>query len=126
MAESVPQAPGVQLESDQDTPLFFGSLETVAVKVCVWPNWMVEDGALIATEIGAACGVVGGVDEGGAPLGEVEWALETDGTEAQPLTRRATSMQDTATARGARATARTPGSEFKVQILQCISLSETQ
>ena len=45
MAESVPHAPGAQLESDQDTPPFFESLETVGVKVCVWLNWMVEAGA---------------------------------------------------------------------------------
>jgi hypothetical protein len=34
-AESVPHALGAQLESDQETPLFFESLETVAVKGCV-------------------------------------------------------------------------------------------
>ena len=38
VAESVPHAPGAQLESDQETPLFFVSLETVAVKGCVWPS----------------------------------------------------------------------------------------
>ena len=61
---------------------------------------------------------------GGAPLGDVDWELELDGTEAQPPTRRATSKQDRARTTGARATARTPGSEFKVQVLQRISLSE--
>jgi hypothetical protein len=34
-AESMPQAPGLQLESDHDTPLLCGSLATVAVKLCV-------------------------------------------------------------------------------------------
>ena len=59
------------MESDHETPLFFGSLETVAVKVCVCPDWIVEAAGFTATEIGAACGVVGGVTEGGgASLGE--------------------------------------------------------
>jgi hypothetical protein len=115
------------LESDHETPLFFGSLDTVAVKVCVWPDWIVEDEGFTATEIGAACGVVGGVVEGGgATLGETAWAVEVDGTEAQPPARIATSKQDTATAMGARPTARTPGSEFKVPVLQCVSLREPQ
>jgi hypothetical protein len=37
-AEIVPQAPGLQLESDQDTPLLCESLTTVAVKLCVCPS----------------------------------------------------------------------------------------
>ena len=35
MADNMPHAPGTQLERDQVTPPFFGSLDTVAVKVCV-------------------------------------------------------------------------------------------
>jgi hypothetical protein len=106
------------LESDQDTPPFFESLETVGVKVCVWLNWMVEAGGVTATEIawGVGGGVVG-VTGGGSPLGEVERALEF-GKDAQPPARRATSKRHTTTATGARVTARTPGSEFKVPILQ--------
>ena len=38
VAESSPHAPGLQLERDHDTPLFCGSLATVAVKVCVCAN----------------------------------------------------------------------------------------
>jgi hypothetical protein len=120
LAESVPHAPGAQLESAQATPPFFGSLETVAVKTCVWLDWIVEAGGVSAMEI-APCGVGGVTAGGGDPLGEGDWALEIDGTEAQPPTRRATSKQDTATATGARATAPTPGSEFKVQGLQWVS-----
>ena len=80
---------------------------------------MVEEGGVTATEI-AGRGVGGGapgVTGGGSALGEVEWALEF-GTEAQPPARRATSKRHTTTATGARVTARTPGSEFKVPILQ--------
>ncbi len=115
-AESVPHAPGLQLESDQDTPLLCGSLATVAVKLCVCANWRVADAGVTATEVAAWGG--GGSEGGGSPAGEGECALEFDGTEAQPPARRAANRQSTATAMGARATARTPGSEFKVQILQ--------
>ena len=38
VAESTPHVPGSQLESDQDTPLLFGSLATVALKFCGWPR----------------------------------------------------------------------------------------
>jgi hypothetical protein len=127
VAESVPHAPAAQLERDHETPAFFGSLDTFAVKVCVWLNWIVDDGGVIATEIVAACGGLGGATEnGGSPLGEEERALEFDGIETQPLATIATSRQDTATATGARVAVRTPGSEFKMPVLQCISLREPQ
>ena len=72
-ADSVPHAPGAQLESDHETPLFFGSLDTVAVKVCVWPDWIVEDDGATTTETGTAWGVDGGVAVGGgAPLGDID------------------------------------------------------
>jgi hypothetical protein len=110
VAESSPHAPGSQLESDQDTPLLFGSLATVALKFCGWPSSSVEDAGAAATEM-AAWG-------GSTPPGAGAYALEFDGTEAQPPARIAANRQKTAAAAGARATARTPGSEFKVQILQ--------
>jgi hypothetical protein len=90
-------------------------LATVAVKLCVCASWRVADAGATATEVAAWGG--GGSEGEGPPAGEGECALELDGTEAQPLTRRAASRQSTATAIGARAIARTPGSEFKVQIL---------
>jgi hypothetical protein len=63
VAESRPHAPGVQLERDQDTPLFCGSFATVAVKPCVWPSWIVEDAGATVTETAAS-----GVTEGGELL----------------------------------------------------------
>jgi hypothetical protein len=86
----------------------------VAVKLCVCANWIVEDAGATATERAAW-----GVTEGGELLpGAGERALESNGTEAQPLARRAVSRHTTAIVMGASATARTPESEFKVQILQ--------
>jgi hypothetical protein len=111
-AESVPHAPGLQLERDQDTPLLWASFATVAVKVFVWPGWSVADAGVTVTDV-AAWGVLEG---GGAPAGVGENALE--GTEAQPPARKAANRQSTATALGARATARTPRREFKVQVLR--------
>ena len=58
------------------------------------------------------------LEGGGSPAGEGECPLEVEGTDAQPPARRAASRQNTATALGARAKARTPGSEFKVQVLK--------
>jgi hypothetical protein len=119
-AESVPHAPGSQWERDQDTPLFWGSLATLAVRLCVCASWIVAAGGETATEVAAwGGGVVGVVEDGGAPLGEGECA-EFDGTEAQPPARKAANRQSTATATGARAIARTPEYELKVQVLQCI------
>jgi hypothetical protein len=120
VAESSPHAPGSQLESAQDTPLLFGSLITVALKFCGWPRWSVEDAGAAATEMPAWGGGV--TEVGGVPPG----TLEFDGNEAQPPARMAANRQKTAAAAGERATARTPGSEFKVQILQFFFLSETQ
>jgi hypothetical protein len=81
----------------------------------------VEEGGLTPTEMPARGAGGGGGEDEGSPVGEGEWLLEFAGTEAQPPARRATSRKDKATAAGARATARTPGSEFKVQILQCVA-----
>ena len=118
VADITPHAPGSQWERVQDTPLLRGSLATVALKLCAWPSWRVAEAGAAATEM-AAWG--GGVTEGGGSLpGAGECALEFDGTEAQPPARNAANRQNTATATGARATARTPRSEFKVPILQCI------
>jgi hypothetical protein len=111
------------LERDQETPLLCGSLATVAVKLFVCPGWSVAEAGETVTEVAGWGG--GGFDGGATPAGEGECALELDGTEAQPA-RKVVNRQSTATAMGARATARTPGSEFKVQILQFFSLSEAQ
>src|SRR5713101_6211771 len=116
VAESVPHAPGLQWERDQETPLLWESFATVAVKICVCANWSVTDAGEAAMEV-AACG--GGV-VGGSPVGVGEWALEFEGTEAQPLARNAASRQSTAIATGARATAGTPAFEFKVLILRLV------
>ena|ERR1700682_3209428 len=116
VAERVPHAPGLQLERDQDTPLLWGSFATVAVKVFVCPGWSVTEAGVTVTEVAAWGG--GALEGGGPPAGERECALEIEGTEAQPPPRKAASRQSTATVLGARATARTPGSEFKVQVLQ--------
>src|SRR6267154_4610162 len=113
VAESVPHVPGLHWDRDQATPLLWGSFATVAVKICVCANWSVTDAGETATEV-AAWG--GGVLVGGSPLGVR--ALEFEGTEAQPLTRNAVSRQSTAIATGARATAATPASAFKVRILR--------
>src|ERR1700720_4133607 len=109
-AEREPHAPGSQWERDQDTPLFCGSLATLAVRLCVCASWIVADAGETATE-GAAwgAGVVGD-----------DCALEIDGTEAQPPARKAANRQSTATATGARQIARPPGYEFKVPVLRCI------
>jgi hypothetical protein len=40
--------------------LFCGSFATVAVKLCVWPSWIVEDAGATVTETAAW-----GVTEGG-------------------------------------------------------------
>ena len=111
VAESVPHAPGLQWERDQETPLLWESFATVAVKICVCANWSVTDAGEAATEV-AACGG-GVVVVGGSPVGVGEWALEFEGTEAQLLARNAASRQSTVIATGARATAGTPASEFK-------------
>src|ERR1700682_4188808 len=103
VAERVPHAPGLQLERDQDTPLPCGSFATVAVKVFVCPGWSVTDAGVTVTEVAAWGGGV--VEGGGSPEGEC--ALEIEGTEAQPPTRKAANRQSTATAMGARAAART-------------------
>ena len=52
-AESAPHVPGLQLESDHDTPLLCGSLATVAVNVCVCANGRVADAGATATEVAA-------------------------------------------------------------------------
>src|ERR1700731_3602400 len=109
-AEREPHAPGAQWERDQDTPLFCGSLATLAVRLCVCASWIVADAGETATA---------GADWGGGIVGD-DCALELDGTEAQPPTRKAADRQSTATTTGARAIARTPGYEFKVQVLRCI------
>ena|SRR5258706_11480585 len=115
-AESVPHAPGLQLERDHETPLVCGSFATVALKLFVCPGWRVAEAGETLTEVAAWGGGV--LEGGGSPAEEGECALEVDGTEAHPPARKAVSRQSTATAMGARATARTPASEFKVQILQ--------
>src|SRR5438270_10560783 len=118
VAERVPHAPGLQLASDQDTPLLCGSFATVAVKSCDCPNCSVTDAGASETEL-AFCG--GGVlVVGGSPAGEGVCALEVEGTEAQPAPRNAASRQDTIIAMGARASAGTPAVKFKVQILRSI------
>ena len=119
VAERVPQAPGLQLERVQDTPLFWGSFATVLVKVCVWANWTVTDAGERATEMAAWGGVVL-VGAGGSGVGEEEeWGLGL-GTDAQPAARPAASRLRTTTAMGARGTGRAPASGFKVQILRCV------
>ena len=123
VAESAPHAPGLQLERDQDTPLLCGSFATLAVRICVCANWSVTDAGETATEVAAWGGGV--VVVGGPPVGEGLCVLEFEGTEAQPLPRTAASTQSTAITTGARATAGTPGSEFKVLILRFCSLGET-
>jgi len=118
VAESVPHAPGLQLERDQDTPLLCGSFATVAVKICVCASWTVTDAGETATEV---AGWGGGVlVVGGFPVGEGVWALEFEGTEAQPPARKAASRPSTAITTGARATAATPAFAFKVRILRSI------
>jgi hypothetical protein len=82
--ESVPHAPGVQWERDQDTPLLWASFATLAMKICVCASWRVTVAGETATEI-AACGV-GVFVAGGSPAGEDECALEF-GTDAQPAAR---------------------------------------
>jgi hypothetical protein len=115
LAESVPHAPGLQLERAQDTPLLCGSFATVAVNVFVCPGKSVADAGVTVTDVAPWGGGV--LEGGGSPAWEGECALETEGTEAQPPARKAASRQSTATVMGARARARTQGSEFKVQIL---------
>ena len=53
-AESVPHAPGSQWERDQDTPLFCGSLATLAVRLCVCASWIVVDAGETLTLMAAA------------------------------------------------------------------------
>jgi hypothetical protein len=53
VAESVPHPPVPQFEMDQDTPLFWGSFATVAVKICVCANWIVTEGGETDTEMAA-------------------------------------------------------------------------
>jgi hypothetical protein len=101
VAESVPQLPGAHEDNAQETPSFFGSLATVAVKLCDWPSWSVELAGAATTE--TAAGADGGVTAGGglpAPAGE--WPLEAleFGTEAQPPLKKAAHKQRTATAAG--------------------------
>jgi len=123
VAESVPQGPGLQLERVQDTPLFWGSLATVAVKICVCANWTVTDGGETATEMAAWGGVVL-VGAGGSGVGEEEeWGLEL-GTDAQPAARYTATKLRKATATGARGTGRAPASEFNVQILRYVRWAE--
>jgi hypothetical protein len=90
------------------------------VKLFGCPGWSVTEAGVTVTEIaGRGGGAVGGgvLEGGGSPAEEGECALEVDGTEAHPPARKA-DRQSTPIAMGARASARTPGSEFKVQILQ--------
>lgn len=119
LAESTPHAPVAQFERDQDTPLFCVSLATVAVKLWVWPGWTVMDAGATDTEM-ASWG--GGVTTGGGSLpgADEECALAFEGTEAQPPARKAANRQNTARTIAASRTARTPGSGFKVEILQCL------
>src|SRR5260221_11538036 len=56
VAESKPHAPGPQFERDQDTPLFCGSLATVAGKIWVWPSWGVMDAGGRETEMSGVGG----------------------------------------------------------------------
>src|SRR5258708_29233923 len=105
VAERVPHAPGLHWDKDQATPLLWGSFATVAVKICVCANWSVADAGETATEM---AGWGGGVLVGGSPVGVEEWALEVEGTEAQPPARTTASRESTVIATGVRATAGTP------------------
>jgi hypothetical protein len=118
VAESVPQGPGLQFERVQDTPLFWGSFATVAVKICVCDNWTVTDAGETATEMAGWGG--GAPGAGGSPVEEEEeWALGL-GTDAQPTASQAATRLRTTTATGARGTDRAPESGFNVQILRYV------
>jgi hypothetical protein len=84
LGEIVPHAPGLQWESDQDTPLFWASFATLAVKICGCASWRVTVAGETDTEI-AACGV-GVFVAGGTGVEEEECAPEL-GTDAQPAAR---------------------------------------
>jgi hypothetical protein len=51
VAESVPHALGLQLDNDQDTPLFWGSFATVAVKLSVCPGCSVAEAGVTVTDV---------------------------------------------------------------------------
>src|SRR5258706_11521933 len=84
-AESVPHAPGLQLERDHETPLVCGSFATVALKLFVCPGWRVAEAGETLTEVAAWGGGV--LEGGGSPAEGGGSPLQGFGTEAQPAAR---------------------------------------
>jgi hypothetical protein len=121
VADSVPQALALQPdpESAQETPLFWLSLATVAVNCCVCVSRRDEVAGVTLTDI--ACG--GGTTAVGGSLCGWELLAPPPDTDAHPPIKTA-DKKHTSTPMGARAAARTPESEIKVEVLRCISLKE--
>src|SRR6267154_3756793 len=117
VADSVPQAlvPQPEPERAQETPLFWMSLATVAVNVWVCVSCRDEVAGVTLTDMACAGGSTA---VGGWPCAGELLTLVT-GTDAHPPMK-ATDNKHTSKPMGARATARTPESEIKVEVLRCI------